>query len=93
MYYHSPDPERPAHLAVCWWGDMTFLDHLIGLFALPCVDAQLHIGAMPIYKHHRKQLAKQLHAEMSHIFAPSAAQDASLTYVNQGPAWLKMTGV
>ncbi len=93
VHYHSPDPERPAHLAVCWWGDMTFLDHLLGLFALPYVDAQLQFGAVPIYERNRKQLAKQLHAEISHIFVPSATQDASLTYANQGPAWLKMTGV
>ncbi|MCW1968778.1 MAG: 1-acyl-sn-glycerol-3-phosphate acyltransferase [Anaerolineae bacterium] len=91
LSYRSPAPARPAHLNVCWWGDMTFLDHLLGLFALPYVEADVHFGAAPVYDGDRKRLAKRLHAEINQIFIPSAAQDASLDYA-QGPAWLKATG-
>lgn len=91
LNYNSPDPAHPAHLSVCWWGDMTFLDHLLGLFALPHVEADVHFGVAPVHECDRKRLAKRLHTEISQIFTPSATQDASLDYT-RGPAWLKATG-
>lgn len=68
--YRTPPGTSPAHLAVCWWGDMTFGRHLIALAQLPRIDATLRLGAEPIMDPDRKQLASRLHQAVSAQFIP-----------------------
>lgn len=68
--YRTPAGTSPAHLSVCWWGDMTFGRHLLGLAQLPRIDATLRLGAEPIVDPDRKQLAARLHEAVSAQFIP-----------------------
>ncbi|MGH9940848.1 MAG: lysophospholipid acyltransferase family protein [Pyrinomonadaceae bacterium] len=70
LSYRTPRGEAPAHQSVCWWGDMTFLKHLFGLFQLSGFEAQLSFGAQPIEEEDRKLLAKKLWAAVNAQFVP-----------------------
>jgi 1-acyl-sn-glycerol-3-phosphate acyltransferase len=39
LAYRTPPGENPAHLAVCWWGGMTFGRHFLELLAMPRFEA------------------------------------------------------
>jgi 1-acyl-sn-glycerol-3-phosphate acyltransferase len=58
--YSTPPGSIPAHLSVCWWGGMPFMRHLLGLLALPWIDARLVFGEEPIQASDRKVLATRL---------------------------------
>ena len=68
--YRTPAGTIPAHLSVCWWGDMTFGHHLVGLAQIPRIDATIRLGAEPIVDPDRKQLAARLHQAVSAQFVP-----------------------
>jgi 1-acyl-sn-glycerol-3-phosphate acyltransferase len=68
--YRVPEGETPAHLSVCWWGDMTFAAHLFGLFQLPSVYATLSFGPEPIRSSDRKLLASELRRAVEGQFIP-----------------------
>ena len=68
--YRTPAGAPPAHLSVCWWGEMTFGRHLVGLAQLPRIEATLRLGAEPISDPDRKQLAARLHSAVSAQFIP-----------------------
>jgi 1-acyl-sn-glycerol-3-phosphate acyltransferase len=70
LSYGVPDRETPAHLSVCWWGDMTFIIHLSGLLRLSEIDATLTFGRETIRGGDRKDLASQLHAAVKQEFIP-----------------------
>lgn len=70
LSYRVPPSACPAHLSVCWWGEMTFFDHLFGVLKLPRFDAQLDFGAQPVQSSHRKALAEQLHQAVLGLFCP-----------------------
>lgn len=74
LHYAAPAGHAPAHLSVCWWGDMEFTEHLAGLFALPGFDATLRFGDAPILDHNRKTLARSLQAAVSALFEPVVDQ-------------------
>jgi 1-acyl-sn-glycerol-3-phosphate acyltransferase len=74
LRYAVPAGHAPAHLSVCWWGEMEFTEHLAGLFALPAVEASLCFGDAPILDHNRKTLARSLHAAVSALFEPVVDQ-------------------
>ena len=42
--YGTPADGPPAHLAVCWWGEMTFGRHLVGSVACPWIEATVRLG-------------------------------------------------
>jgi 1-acyl-sn-glycerol-3-phosphate acyltransferase len=68
LQYATPSGARPAAEAVCWWGDMEFLPHLLGLLALPGVEASVAFGAEPLRADDRKDLAVRLRrAVVSHL--------------------------
>jgi len=71
--YRTREDERPAHLAVCWWGDMTFVKHVIGLLYLSEIRATLAFGAEPIQEDDRKVLAQRLWAAVMGEFVPLVA--------------------
>lgn len=73
--YRTPPGETPAPLSVCWWGAMTLLPHLWGVFCLPEIEATLTFGAETLQGSDRKELAKRLHDAVSNIFTPSTATE------------------
>jgi 1-acyl-sn-glycerol-3-phosphate acyltransferase len=68
--YRTPPGAAPAHLAVCWWGDMTFLKHLFELLQLPAFEAAVTFGNEPIEGDDRKTLAASLRRAVSEQFVP-----------------------
>lgn len=68
--YKTPAGEPPAHLAVCWWGDMTFADHLLNLLKLPFFEATLVFGSEPVRDSDRKALARKLTQQVQLYFSP-----------------------
>ncbi|MCZ6727290.1 MAG: lysophospholipid acyltransferase family protein [Acidobacteria bacterium] len=68
--YSTPPGEPPAHLAVCWWGDMAFPDHFWTLLGLSRIDAKLAFGEDRIADESRKVLAARLHQAVSSTFTP-----------------------
>jgi hypothetical protein len=45
---------------MCWWGDMDFLPHFLGLFRLRGLEAHLAFGPQPLRHPDRKALAAAL---------------------------------
>lgn len=68
--YRTLQDESPAHLSVCWWGDMTFVKHLIGILYLTKVDATVTFGVEQIRNHDRKVLAERLCRAVREQFIP-----------------------
>ena len=61
LSYTTPEDSPPAQSAVCWWGDMTFFDHLFKLLALPRFEVRLVFGDESILESDRKELATRTH--------------------------------
>jgi 1-acyl-sn-glycerol-3-phosphate acyltransferase len=70
IHYRTLPDEAPAHLAVCWWGDMTFGGHVMELFELSSFEATVIFGPEPIQDANRKILAKKLHHAVKKQFTP-----------------------
>lgn len=68
--YRTQPDDPPAHLAVCWWGDMTFGGHFLGLCRLRSIAATIRVGGAPIIETDRKRLADRLHQAVSEQFIP-----------------------
>jgi 1-acyl-sn-glycerol-3-phosphate acyltransferase len=67
-------PDQPAaDLALCWWGDMTFLPHLLGVARLSTFTGTLAFGAQAVRAVDRKALAIELHAAIERDFTPVGA--------------------
>ena len=73
LSYRTSDGEAPAHLSVCWWGDMTFVRHLIALLHLSEIRATVAFGAEPIQANNRKVLAERLWSAVKDQFIPVVA--------------------
>ena len=71
--YRTPDGHPPAHLAVCWWGEMPFGSHARALLELSEISATLRFGYEPVAGSDRKALAVQLHQEVTRLFDPVVA--------------------
>src|SRR5262249_52377750 len=87
--YRTPADQAPAHLAVCWWGEMTFLAHLYALLQLPEFTATVVFGAQSFQASDRKVLAQQLWQAVSQQFIPVIpniqAEEECSTLTNQQP--------
>jgi 1-acyl-sn-glycerol-3-phosphate acyltransferase len=70
LSYSVPAGQTPAHLSVCWWGDMTFLKHLVGLLRLRKVQAEVVFGSERIRDGNRKMLASKLRDAVIEQFIP-----------------------
>ncbi len=57
IHYEVQGSRDTAAQWVCWWGAMTFPDHVYRLLQLPCVDAILRFGEEPLRAPHRDALA------------------------------------
>ncbi len=77
IHYQTPPGETPAHLAVCWWGDMTFADHLLNVLKLPYFEATLVFGSESIQETDRKALARKLKQQVQSYFFPVVTPELS----------------
>ena len=68
--YRTPQGEPPAHLAVCWWGDMTFGDHFFNLLKLPSFEAIVVFGNESVEATDRKKMARTLEEKIANTFVP-----------------------
>ena len=73
--YKTPPGETPAHLAICWWGDMTFADHLLNVLKLPYFQATLVFGSESLQAADRKALARKLTQQVQSYFSPVVTSD------------------
>lgn len=71
--YRTPAGSAPASQAVCWWGDMTFIKHLVALAGLPGFEARVAFGEEPLLDTDRKALAAGLWREVHRRFVPVTA--------------------
>lgn len=69
IFYETPPGCRTAADAVCWWGDMAFMDHGYGMMALPSVQATIGWSDRTIVAGDRKALALQAYALVSAEFS------------------------
>jgi 1-acyl-sn-glycerol-3-phosphate acyltransferase len=83
LSYGVGDRETPAHVSVCWWGDMTFMRHLAGLLHLSEINATLTFGRETIRGGDRKALASQLHAAVKQEFIPVIKPEEEWSAVNR----------
>jgi len=60
LTYSTPPGYPAAGKCVCWWGDMSFGGHFLGLLRLPYVHAEVRFGPEPLSHSDRKVLALQL---------------------------------
>lgn len=58
--YRTPANQPPAHVSVCWWGDMTFLSHLFTLFQIQRFEATVIFSSQTIRETDRRVLASRL---------------------------------
>lgn len=70
LSYRTEPGDPPAHLAVCWWGDMELTPHLLGLLRLRRVEATLDFCAEPLRERDRKLLAERLRDAVAARFQP-----------------------
>jgi 1-acyl-sn-glycerol-3-phosphate acyltransferase len=75
--YRTPPAEPPAHLAVCWWGEMTLTPHLLELLRLRRFDCFITFGDHAIQADDRKVLAKSLWRAVNDIFDPVVQNNES----------------
>jgi 1-acyl-sn-glycerol-3-phosphate acyltransferase len=77
LHYETPAGAPPADLAVCWWGDMTFLDHVWALLQLPCIEATVRFAPATLRGGERKALARAAHAAVAAVWSPVGAGSAA----------------
>lgn len=63
--YVTPPGAPAASQAVCWWGEMSFVSHFLGLLRLRRVAALVHFGPDLVTGDDRKALAQQLQARIN----------------------------
>ena len=70
LRYSTAPGEPAAGDAVCWWGGMTFSDHLFKLLMLPGFTAEIVFGSKTIVEKDRKRLADRSWREVDRLFVP-----------------------
>lgn len=68
--YSTRESDKPTDQWVCWWGDMTFMDHFFKMLTLPSIHAVVTFGDHSIHDKDRKRLAESLHQRVQHQFRP-----------------------
>jgi len=89
LTYRTPAGGPPAHQAVCWWGEMTFCDHLYALLGHSGLEAGLAFGAEPVAAVDRKGLARAAHGAVESLFTPVVGR---LGRARSGPCHGKESG-
>ena len=70
LSYRTPEGEPPASSVVCWWEDISFMQHLFRLFTVKRFIAILDFGDEPVVNPDRKQLAAELRQRVQEKFIP-----------------------
>ncbi|MDX1502970.1 MAG: lysophospholipid acyltransferase family protein [Thermoanaerobaculia bacterium] len=70
LTYATDAGEMPAHLSVCWWGDMTLVGHIVHLLSLKRFRATVIFGDEPLIDPDRKELARRLRDAVAESFDP-----------------------
>ena len=73
--YSAPPGSAPARLSVCWWGDMTFIKHMLELFRLPKFHANVVFGEETFQENDRKTLARKLWHAVQNKFTPVVSME------------------
>ncbi len=68
--YKTPANEPSAAQVICWWGDMTFADHVFNMLKLPHFEATITFGANAVAATDRKEMAHLLNARVVDSFVP-----------------------
>jgi 1-acyl-sn-glycerol-3-phosphate acyltransferase len=71
--YAVPRGSPPAHLSVCWWGDMEFFSHLYNLLQIPSFRARIAFAPQPVAREERadrKVLAERARRSVEACFTP-----------------------
>lgn len=66
--YRTPPNELAAHLAACWWEDISFFAHLWRLFQVSEYTATITFGEAPVINPDRKELAAELRERVAETF-------------------------
>jgi 1-acyl-sn-glycerol-3-phosphate acyltransferase len=72
LFYATRAPSEPAHMSVCWWGDMPFGAHFLKLLTLRSIDAHIRFHGETFHGSDRKELAQAARAGVLEMFQPSA---------------------
>ena len=70
LSYTTPAGEKPARLAVCWWGDMTLVPHVLELAGLRGFTGRVDFGCEPVLDDDRHRLARRLHEAVQASLPP-----------------------
>ena len=68
--YKTPAGEPDASEVVCWWEDISFMEHLWRLFQIKEFTATISFGEQPVYNRNRKELAHFLREKVKEKFIP-----------------------
>lgn len=68
--YKTPPGEMPACDAVCWWEDISFIEHLWRLFQVKEYTAVINFGDEAVNEPNRKELARRLRQKVMEKFVP-----------------------
>jgi 1-acyl-sn-glycerol-3-phosphate acyltransferase len=74
LAYATPEGAPPAHLAICWWGEMTFADHLYELLGLRGFEVCVKFAEKPLGGGDRKHLARAARRTIEELFTASATE-------------------
>lgn len=75
IHYVTGPGLPPAREAVCWWGDMSFVPHVLQLCQMPGFEATLHFGGEPVSGTDRALLAVQARDAVARNFVPHLAEE------------------
>jgi 1-acyl-sn-glycerol-3-phosphate acyltransferase len=73
--YLTVAPAPPAHLSVCWWGEMTFPSHFLALLGMRGFEVRITYGGEPVVSDDRKMLARVLRERILQDFDPVVSFD------------------
>lgn len=68
--YQTPANEPDASEVVCWWEDISFMEHLWRLFQVKEFTAVINFGEQPVHNKNRKELAHFLREKVKEKFIP-----------------------
>lgn len=68
--YRSEPGDPPPSAFVCWWDDITFIEHLYRLFTVKRFTAIVSFGENSVVNPDRKALAAELRRKVSESFIP-----------------------
>lgn len=76
LSYETTEPDSPAHMNVCWWGDMPFFPHFWNVLKLKKIKAAVTFGEYSIVEEDRKLLARKLKQAVEQNFSPVVNKDS-----------------